>query len=402
MRKIMTRFAILILSVFTVSAGATAATIPLMMKSFPNISPTTIELLMTIPSLGIIVFTPVSNWVADLISVKRTIMTGLVLIFLGGVIPAVTVNFLLIFVSRIILGLGTGLLMSFSQSLIIQLYQGREQQRMLGLSSVFQGLGMFIMTYAAGVLLNSGWQMSYWVYLIVLPIILLVGVYVPKTVGKVTDSNQSEIVTDSKKIDSKIWILALFAFLFNATFAFISIKFALLVVSRNYGTAADASTLLGLMAFAMAAGGFVFMFVQKHWFKFTTAIGLGFATISFLILTISRSLMLSGIGVILVGISVSIFMASMVANINRMTSASQVAFSTSVVMTCANVGTLLSPYFAKTLSNLFGNQEAGFTFEAGLIIFAILFVIATFVGMNYSKLEYKNSSDLSNNMNAQN
>lgn len=402
MRKIMTRFAILILSVFTVSAGATAATIPLMMKSFPNISPTTIELLMTIPSLGIIVFTPVSNWVADLISVKRTIMTGLVLIFLGGVIPAVTVNFLLIFVSRIILGLGTGLLMSFSQSLIIQLYQGREQQRMLGLSSVFQGLGMFIMTYAAGVLLNSGWQMSYWVYLIVLPIILLVGVYVPKTVGKVTDSNQSEIVTDSKKIDSKIWILALFAFLFNATFAFISIKFSLLVVSRNYGTAADASTLLGLMAFAMAAGGFVFMFVQKHWFKFTTAIGLGFATISFLILTISRSLMLSGIGVILVGISVSIFMASMVANINRMTSASQVAFSTSVVMTCANVGTLLSPYFAKTLSNLFGNQEAGFTFEAGLIIFAILFVIATFVGMNYSKLEYKNSSDLSNNMNAQN
>lgn len=393
MRKIMTRFAILILSVFTVSAGATAATIPLMMKSFPNISPTTIELLMTIPSLGIIVFTPVSNWVADLISVKKTIMTGLVLIFLGGVIPAVTVNFLLIFASRIILGLGTGLLMSFSQSLIIQLYQGREQQRMLGLSSVFQGLGMFVMTYAAGVLLNSGWQMSYWVYLIVLPIILLVGVYVPKTVGK---------VTDSKKIDSKIWILALFAFLFNATFAFISIKFALLVVSRNYGTAADASTLLGLMAFAMAAGGFVFMFVQKHWFKFTTAIGLGFATISFLILTISRSLMLSGIGVILVGISVSIFMASMVANINRMTSASQVAFSTSVVMTCANVGTLLSPYFAKTLSNLFGNQEAGFTFEAGLIIFAILFVIATFVGMNYSKLEYKNSSDLSNNMNAQN
>lgn len=402
MRKIMTRFAILILSVFTVSAGATAATIPLMMKSFPNISSTTIELLMTIPSLGIIAFTPVSNWVADLISVKKTIMTGLVLIFLGGVIPAVTVNFLLIFASRIILGLGTGLLMSFSQSLIIQLYQGREQQRMLGLSSVFQGLGMFVMTYAAGVLLNSGWQMSYWVYLIVLPIILLVGVYVPKTVGKVTDSNQSEIVTDSKKIDSKIWTLALFAFLFNATFAFISIKFALLVVSRNYGTAADASTLLGLMAFAMAAGGFIFMFVQKHWFKFTTAIGLGFATISFLILTISRSLMLSGIGVILVGISVSIFMASMVANINRMTSASQVAFSTSVVMTCANVGTLLSPYFAKTLSNLFGNQEAGFTFEAGLIIFAILFVIATFVGMNYSKLEYKNSSDLSNNMNAQN
>lgn len=383
----MTRFAILILSVFTVSAGATAATIPLMMKSFPNISSTTIELLMTIPSLGIIVFTPISNWVADLISVKKTIMTGLILIFIGGIVPAVTLNFPLIFVSRIILGLGTGLLMSFSQSLIIQLYQGREQQKMLGLSSVFQGLGMFFMTYMAGVLLNNGWQMSYWVYLIVIPIILLVGIYVPKTVGKVEEAGA---ISDSKKIDGKIWLLALFAFLFNATFAFISIKFAMLVVSRNYGTAADASTLLGLMAFAMAAGGFVFMYVQKHYFKFTTAIGLGFATVSFLILTISRSLMLSGLGVILVGISVSIFMASMVANINKMTSQSQVAFSTSIVMTCANVGTLISPYFAQIIAKTFGNQEAGFTFEAGLVIFAILLIISTLVGLNYSKFEYKN------------
>ncbi|MFC6176482.1 MFS transporter [Companilactobacillus huachuanensis] len=401
MKKIMTRFAILILSVFTVSAGATAATLPLMMKSFPNISATTIELLMTIPSLGIIIFTPISNLVADLIGVKRTIMTGLALIFIGGVIPAITMNFSLILISRIVLGLGTGLLMSFSQSLIIQLYDGRDQQKMLGLSSVFQGLGMFVMTYSAGILLNSGWQMSYWIYLIVLPIILLVGIYVPKTVGMISeaDANQNK-ANDSKKVDGKIWLLALFAFMFNATFAFISIKFALLVVSRNYGTASDASTLLGLMAFAMAAGGFIFMYVQKNWFQYTTAIGLGFAAVAFLMLTISHSLILSAIGVILVGISVSIFMASMIANINRMTSASQVAFSTSVVMTCANVGTLLSPYLAKGISSLFNNLEPGFTFEAGLVIFAVLFVIAAFAGANYSKLEHTESDKLPNNVKA--
>ena len=239
--------------------------------------------------------------------------------------------------------------------------------------------------------------------MIVLPIVLLVGIYVPKTVGMISDSHSGESKTnDSKKVDGKIWLLAFFAFMFNATFAFISIKFALLVVSRNYGTASDASTLLGLMAFAMAAGGFIFMYVQKHWFKYTTAIGLGFATVAFLLLTISHSLILSAIGVILLGISVSIFMASMIANINRMTSASQVAFSTSVVMTCANVGTLLSPYFAKGISSLFNNLEPGFTFEAGLVVFAVLFIVAALVGANYSKLEYKNTDKLPNNMKAQN
>jgi len=84
---------------------------------------------MTIPSLGIIIFTPISNIVADFISVKRTILLGLLLIFIGGIIPAVTMNFPLIFGSRIILGLGTGLLMSFSQSLIVQMYQGSAQQK---------------------------------------------------------------------------------------------------------------------------------------------------------------------------------------------------------------------------------------------------------------------------------
>jgi len=272
---------------------------------------------------------------------------------------------------------------------------------MLGLASVFQGLGMFVMTYAAGVLLNGGWQMSYWVYLIVVPIIALVAVYVPKAAGHVETSSQDEPAS-SKKVDGKIWMLALLAFMFNATFAFISIKFAMLVVSRHYGTAADASTLLGLMAFAMAAGGFVFMYIQKHWFKFTSAIGLGFATVSFLLLSISHSLFLSAIGVILVGISVSIFMASMIANINRMTSAKQVAFSTSVVMTCANVGTLLSPYFAKLISNVFGNNEAGFTFEAGLFVFAILLVITTIAGINYNKLEHDPKQDVSGHVKAQN
>lgn len=392
MRKVLTRLAILVLSIFTVSAGATAATVPLMMKSFPNISGTTIELLMTVPSLGIILFTPLSNFVADHLGVKRTILTGLTLIFIGGIIPAITLNFPLIFTSRIIMGLGTGLLMSFSQSLIIQMYAGQEQQRMLGLSSVFQGLGMFIMTYAAGVLLTGGWQMSYWIYLIVLPIILLVAGYVPKNAGKVV-SEDDQPVASSKKIDGKIWILALFAFLFNSTFAFISIKFATLVVSRNYGSASDASTLLGLMAFAMVAGGFLFMFIQKRWSNYSMAIGLGFATLAFVILSVSYSLALSAVGVILVGISVSLFMASMVANINRMTSAKQVAFSTSIAMTCANVGTLLAPYFAQGIGSIFNNIAPGFTFEAGVVIFAVLFVIATLGGANYRKLAYKATSD---------
>ena len=394
MRKIFMRLSLLLLSIFTVSAGATAATIPMMIRSFSNINPTLIELLMTVPSLGIIIFTPLSNFFADRFGVKNTILTGLVVILISGITPALTTNFSLIFSSRIGIGIGTGLLASFAQSLIISLYDGEEQQHMMGLSSVFQGLGMFVITYFAGVLMNFNWQTAYWVYLIALPIALMVAWFIPKGVGKVESSPATMTHGDvnSKHVDGKIWGLAVFAFLFNVTFAFITIKFATLVVSRHYGTVMDASTLLGMMSFVMAAGGFIFMYIQKHWKAYSMAIALGFATIAFFILTVSHSLVLSGIGVIFVGIAVAVFMASMVTSVSYLTSAQQVPFSTSVAITCANVGTLVSPYVAQMISQLFGNQTPSFTFMVGAVIFLVLTILASLIGVNYGKLAYTQSA----------
>lgn len=388
MRKLAMRLSILLLSIFTVSGGAIAATIPMMMKSFPNISPTLIELLMTVPSLGIIIFTPLSNFFADRFGVKNTILTGLVIILIAGITPALTTSFGLIFASRIGIGIGTGLLASFAQSLIIQLFDGAEQQRMMGLSSAFQGLGMFVITYFAGVLMNFSWQTAYWVYLVALPIALLVAFFVPKGVGQVEEPTTNVSTSNSKHVDGKVWVLAGFAFLFNVTFAFITIKFASLVVSRHYGTVMDASTLLGMMSFAMAAGGFLFMFIQKHWRAYSMAIALAFATAAFLILNMSQSLILSGLGVIFVGIAVSVFMASMVTSVGYLTSAQQVPFSTSVAITCANVGTLVSPYIAQVFSQTSGNTTPAFTFLMGTFVFAILLILATLAGLNYGKLGY--------------
>ena len=141
------KLAILLLNIFVVSSGATAATIPLMIKSFSNVNPTLVELTMTVSSLGIIVFTPISNILADKIGIKSTIVLGLFIIFLSGIVPALSNNFGLIFTSRIGFGIGTGLLASYSQSLIISLFSGKEQQQLLGWSSVVQGLGMFLMTF---------------------------------------------------------------------------------------------------------------------------------------------------------------------------------------------------------------------------------------------------------------
>lgn len=388
--NIWTKLAILLLNIFVVSSGATAATIPLMIRSFPQVSSTLVELTMTVSSLGIIIFTPLSNLLADKIGIKRTIVCGLTIILISGIIPALINNFTIIFVSRIGIGVGTGLLASYSQSLIIAMFEGKEQQKLLGWSSVVQGLGMFQMTFAAGVLLSNGWQQAYWVNLIALPVLLLFITFIPQNL-KIEQANNTNLGQNSKKIDWKIWLLAIFIFLFNSTFAFVSIKFASLIIEKGYGTAQDASTLLGIMSFAMAAGGFIFMSLPQICKRFSLTISIFSGLIGFFIFTISNSLILSGVGVVLVGIAVSMTMVSTMSSVGMFTSPSQVPFSTSVVMTVANIGTLLAPYTAQFLGTIFNKTSAEFTFICGTIIFAILLIVVIWIGINYKKLTFKNN-----------
>lgn len=388
--NIWSKLAILLLNIFVVSSGATAATIPLMIKSFPNIAPTLVESTMTISSLGIILFTPLSNIIADKLGIKKTIILGLAIITICGIIPVFTNNFPLIFISRIGIGIGTGLLASYSQSLIISLYSGKNQQQLLGWSSVVQGLGMFLMTFMAGILLARGWHNAYWVNIIALPVLIMFMTFIPHTLRIEQPKNVNDVDSKgSKKINRKIWLLATFIFFFNATFAFVSIKFASLVLEKGYGTASDASTLLGIMSFAMAAGGFIFMSMSEKLKRFSLAISISAGFIGFLIFTISNSLILSGIGVILVGISVSMTMVSTMSSVGQFTSPKQVPFSTSVVMTVANIGTLLSPYIAQVLSKLSGNNSSEFTFICGAVIMLVLLFLVVWIGINYHKLQYQ-------------
>lgn len=388
--NIWTKLSILLLNIFVVSGGATAATVPLMIKSFPTIDPTLVELTMTVSSLGIILFTPLSNLVADKIGIKKNVLLGLVIILISGVVPAFTNNFPLIFASRIGIGIGTGLLASYSQSLIIALYQGKEQQQLLGWSSVVQGLGMFLMTFFAGVLLTHGWHQAYWVNAIALPVLLMFAAFIPHTLKIEQPGNSNDVdVKGSKKVDGKIWLLAIFIFFFNTTFAFVSIRFASLIIEQGYGNAQNASTLLGIMSFAMAAGGFIFMAMPQAWKKFSLSISIAAGLIGFFIFTISKSLILSGVAVVLVGIAVSMTMVSTMSCVGMFTSPAQVPFSTSVVMTTANVGTLFAPYTAQILAKIFHNNSSQFTFVCGTVIFLLLLIFALGIGFNFQKLLYQ-------------
>lgn len=396
MRKKLMSVSLLLLSLFLVSANAVAAVIPLMSKAMPNVNPSLIEFSMTIPSLGIIIFTPLSVPIAEKIGIKNEVLIGIALIFVAGIMPTFIINIWVNLFARMLIGVGTGMIGAYASTLIVKIYKGKAQQTMLGLASVIQGLAMFFMTYFAGKLMNISWNYCYLVYFIALPILLMFWAFVPnKTIKEATaqDENKENISkkgAGSKHINLQVGLFAIFFFVFNSCFAIITTKFALLVVDKGYGTAAEASTLTGLMCAAMVLGGFLFIWLQKKVSTYTMAIATGLLAFSFFLLVTTSSMVISTISMVLAGITLALGMSSNPVIINRIAKPEAVAFSIAVVNSVANIGTLLAPYTSHIVGSIFHNFSPEFAFGAAMVVMIVLCVIAIIMGTNGKKADKVN------------
>jgi|SRR5699024_8123204 len=166
---------IISISMATVMAGAAISpALGLIASAFPESSPMMIKLILTAPSLMIIPFTFVSSYLTMIIS-KRTIIIFSLLIYLVGGVGAQFSNSIEILIAfRLLLGVGVGLVLPLSMSLINDYYTGRERTKMMGYNSAFSNFGGIVTMLLAGVLATYGWRVPFNVYFLGLGIIVLV------------------------------------------------------------------------------------------------------------------------------------------------------------------------------------------------------------------------------------
>lgn len=198
----MKKLAILTLSLLTLMAGAAFS--PLLnsvSRDYPNIQVVLIKSLVTIPSLMVIVTSIIfTKYLKQRCETKTIIILGLTFYILGGLIPSFfQVPFYLLVISRIILGIGLGLIAPLSISIISEFYSGSERTKMIGLSSSMNNLGTVIAVLFAGFVGLNSWRNGLLVYLIAFIPLVLILIYFPNT----TSYKESNIIT-SKKSQGKV------------------------------------------------------------------------------------------------------------------------------------------------------------------------------------------------------
>ena len=334
------KFSLLSISILLMSHLAISPVIPNLYKFYhesnPNIGLASVERLATIPAMMITIFVLLSNGVIKFIGKKNTVLLGLLLIFIFGIVPAFTTNFKVVLISRLFLGAGIGLFNSLSISMISDFFDEEHRGTMIGLRTAFLNIGKALTTFISGYLLIYGIQYTFLVYALALPIFIIFLLFVPNA----ENVNNKKV---SIKFHKETIILTLLTFLVGISYMGATIKIPTLLAEKYHYQPDVARNLLTILALSGILSGVIFGILVKRFKNLTLPIMLSFMTIGSVLFALTNNIVIFYIAAIFIGIS---FVGTMSFNffyISNKLENKFINFATSVILVGGNIGVILTP-----------------------------------------------------------
>ena len=370
-KSLLQKGAILSISLMLTSSQAINGVIPQMKQSL-GISQSQSELLGTAPSITVILFILLSSYFAKRIGMKNTIILGLLLAGIGGIIPVFTATFQTVLISRVILGAGLGLYNSLAVTYISSLYSGNTRATLLGIRNSMEALGQTILIFLAGVLVNINWTASFLVYAIAFPVALLFALKVPEIRDENSDIPENHV---KEKMNPMVFALVLFAILLVMNSIAISVRFAS-IATEIKGVNFNASNYLALMPILGILAGFMFGPINKWIGKGTLYLGIIFFIISNLLIAVSNGNMTFLLtGLFLSSITGSWCFPFIFSNLDKVTTKDTINFATSLIFIGCNIGNFIAPISMQLAQFL--TKSTSLT--APFFVFAGIFIVILFV-----------------------
>lgn len=371
----MAKFSLLSISILLMSHLAISPVIPQLYNLYhsnnSNIGLASVESLATIPAMMITIFVLLSNVVIKFIGKKNTVLLGLALIFVFGLVPVFTTNFKLVLISRLLLGAGIGLFNSLSISLISDFFEEDARGTMIGMRTAFLNIGKALTTFISGYLVLFGIQYVFLVYALALPIFILFLFFVPNTENK----NNKKV---SIKFHKETIFLTLLTFFVGVSYSGATVKIPTLLVEKYSYHPSMPTNLLTVLAISGIFSGLLFGFLVKRFKNLTLTIMLSFMAIGSLIFAFSNSIILFFLGAILIGIS---FVGTMSFNffyISNKLENKYINFATSVVLVGGNIGVILTPVILTKIPEVLSLEKFVTPFYMTTIFMLICTVISYF------------------------
>lgn len=393
MKKFLEKFSVLCLSLILLSTYSVSAALPAMKQYFSGISPAKVEAMVSAPSLAVMCTIIAGIWLDKVLSEHLSITIGLILVTITGVIPVWCHTFAIIYVSRILLGVGLGLTNAHAITIIQKRYAGKKQAFLLGVRGSMETLGGAATTLAAGFLLKGGWNQSFWIYLTALPILILFLLFV-KPLQKTEERGSS----DNSSADSAAsgisfsgfqsrWtaceiLFLVSSLLLGALFIFVNtsntMRLTDVVLDRQFGTAQDASVVLSLLQAVGVIGGIFYGKIREVQKRFMFPLTIFLYGLGSLLFAVAGSLPVLYLGALFSGYGNGLLATILFNRVSDILPDEKARVGTHFVLIGCNLGATSTPFIMDLLGRI--NSRNAFLFTVYAAVLAILAGIELFLG----------------------
>lgn len=361
-RKVSTLSALSILTLALVSMGITVVTpaIAVLIGHFApegsGVSPSTVTLISTLPTLTTVAGTFVAGSIMGKMMKYRTLaILGSILYLVGGCGPALFDDLTLTLVCRGILGFGLGLIAPLGNALIIGLYDGEKQAKMLGYGTMCMNAGGIILQMLGGALagMNDGWKMVWWGHAFCI-LGLIMALFLPEPPAAAAPADSA--AAPKEAMNPIIWVPSILFLIFNVVNFPVMMNVSVLFEVRQAGGAAAAATALSLYTVAGVVAGLIFGYIFKPLQKWCIVIGYTLCGLGALCVWQGMTNIVMTLGLIIIGFGFSFVMPSFMIWIGMATPPSTVAAATSILLALMNLGGFLSSFWLQLLTSVAGES----------------------------------------------
>ena len=233
--------------------------------SYPGIATSTVQLLVTLPSLTCCIVAVLYGWLSSRINPRTLVITGLCLFVIGGMAPVAITSFYGILACRFVLGIGAGLTLPACDSIIPRFYTGRLRENMMGWNMTVGALGCTIMVFVGGRFAVEDWHLSflgYGVGLVSLVLVLLLMPRVPMVKGQGGQRPPArEIVGGIRWL---VWVEIGVYFVGNLFATLVTSNLSLFVEQGGIGTTAVSGDALSLQMVGAAIGALFYGWLKSR------------------------------------------------------------------------------------------------------------------------------------------
>lgn len=286
----LTKLAILLIQFCTGSIAICMASIETISREYPNVSAALVLMVGTIPTLAAILVSLCSAIFYSKLGYRKTAIIAVLLVSLGGSIPAFVSGFYIILVSRLIVGIGYGLCAVLPQTMIgVYLRGDKSQSNFYGYGVAMLGIAGVVFGQLGGLLTNINIKLMWMLhlcFLLVLPVIIF-GVSEPSqemlnhldAESADTSAGDSNIESSKSAVPAIFFFLLFLHFLIGTTNMTWYSNSSYVVAERGVmNAAAFSGTIVAAYNAGQMLGGFsvgrISRFTRSYSIVFGTSVGL--------------------------------------------------------------------------------------------------------------------------------